>query len=209
MEGASPAGTARTGMIAPSACKAPSGFDRISRYQRPRVPRTERTNTSPPSTTTQMITRCDGAAGSGRVSISTSSTAGRRSSTAGAKIARPHPSLRPAERDGRRGPGEVAGVGPYLGQLGKVGSIADDDEGPVLAVLRAARAPAGVEDAAQVVGLQGAGSEAAHDAQGIDGLPSLHGPSLLQLGGPPGCPLPRADVSSTGAGPHIPGRGAI
>ena len=121
----------------------------------------------------------------------------------------PIPSLRPDERDGRRGPGEVAGVGPDLGQLGKVGSIADDDEGPVLAVLRAARAPAGVEDAAQVVGLQGAGSEAAHDAQGIDGLPSLHGPSLLQLGGPPGCPLPRADVSSTGAGPHIPGRGAI
>src|SRR3990172_1307796 len=79
MEGASPAGTARTGMIAPSACKAPSGFDRISRYQRPRVPRTERTNTSPPSTTTQMITRCDGAAGSGRVSISTSSTAAVRS----------------------------------------------------------------------------------------------------------------------------------
>src|SRR5215217_4617966 len=66
------AGAARTGRRWFCTCTAPSGFDEISRYQRPLWPRTERTKTSPSTTTTQMIVRCSGESTSRRVSMRTS-----------------------------------------------------------------------------------------------------------------------------------------
>src|SRR5215216_6750411 len=66
------AGAARTGSRSLCTCSAPSGFDEISRYQRPLAPRTERTKTSPSTTTTQMIVRCSGESPSRRVSMRTS-----------------------------------------------------------------------------------------------------------------------------------------
>src|SRR5215211_6384907 len=65
-------------MRSSSRCSAPSGFDEISRYQRPLWPRTERTKTSPSTTTTQMIVRCSGESASRRVSMRTSLVSSRR-----------------------------------------------------------------------------------------------------------------------------------
>src|SRR5215210_3744956 len=75
--GPSVAGVACTGMRSSSTCIAPSGFDEISRYQRPLWPRTERTKTSSSTTTTQMIVRCSGESPSRRVSMYTSLVSSR------------------------------------------------------------------------------------------------------------------------------------
>src|SRR5215217_3173717 len=71
------AGAARTVSRSLCTCSAPSGLDEISRYQRPLAPRTERTKTSPSTTTTQMIVRCFGESPSRRVSMRTSLVSSR------------------------------------------------------------------------------------------------------------------------------------
>src|SRR5215216_3736887 len=77
---------ARTGMRSSSTCSAPSGFDEISRYQRPLRPRTERTKTSPSTTTTQMIVRCSGESPSRRVSMRTSLVSSRSLRVSASKV---------------------------------------------------------------------------------------------------------------------------
>ena len=79
------------------------------------------------------------------------------------------------ERDCEGRPREMVGVSPDFGELPEMGPIADDDEGPVLPVLRARGPTAGIEDPIQVRGFDGALCELANDADGVDGGPGLHG----------------------------------
>ena len=79
------AGAARKGMRVSPTSNAPSGWAEILWYQRPFPPRTERTKTSSPATTAQMIVRCSGESTLRLVSMYTSSASSRRLKVSGSK----------------------------------------------------------------------------------------------------------------------------
>lgn len=86
--------------------------------------------------------------------------------------------IRTYQGDRHRGAGQVAGILPDLGQLLQLLPIADDDERPALLVLGAAGAPAGVEDAVEVLRGNRLVRESAHDAHRVDRLPGVHRSSI-------------------------------
>ncbi len=108
------------------------------------------------------------------------------------------------ERDPDGRPGEVAGPRPDRRKLAQVGPVAADDERPALRVLRAAGAPAGVEDPLEMGGLERSVGEAPDRPPMRDRLPDgIVARSSVE---PPAPSADDRDQPRAGAGRVAPGR---